>query len=270
MGRPWFSVAIDTEQNGKVLMDLQQKVGLITGGTSGIGLESAKRAFAAGMKAVAITGQNPERLEAAARELSALGEVLPLRWRAEELGDAALVPETVKKEFGSLDFVFANAGVCWGTPLGGLDGEAVQKQLLVNFTAPLVLLDGLIPLVSDGGSIILTTSCINQLGVPGYAAYSASKAALRSLARTMSAELLERRIRVNAIAPGPVATPIHSKIGLEQAELDDLKKQVASMVPLNRFGTTDEVVDAVVFLASDSSRFVLGEEIAIDGGWTNL
>ncbi|MEM7474819.1 MAG: SDR family oxidoreductase [Planctomycetota bacterium] len=120
------------------------------------------------------------------------------------------------------------------------------------------------------GAVMLATSCPNQLGVPGYAAYSASKAGLRSLARTLSAELMSKDIRVNSIARGPFEMPIHSKYGISGGELDAVKQQIASMVPHKRFGTTDETVDAVVFLASESSRYMRGEEISIDGGWTNL
>lgn len=251
-------------------MQLTDKIGLITGGTSGIGYATAQRAFAAGAKSIVITGQNEERLATAEKSLAEFGEVTAIRWRADDTDDTKRLVATLKAKYGSLDFAFANAGVCWETPLGELDADAIQKQLMVNFTGPLVLLDALVPLMDTGGSIILTTSCLNQLGVPGYAAYSASKAALRSLARTMSAELKGEGIRVNTIAPGPFETPIHTKYGIDAEQLVEVKKHVASMVPLGRFGQTDEITDAIVFLASDSSRYMLGEEITIDGGWTNL
>ncbi len=251
-------------------MNLEGKVGLITGGTSGIGLASAKRALNAKAKTVIITGQNSERLELARQALSEIGNVEALQWRANATEDTQQLTEHIRNRGGSLDFLFANAGVCWATPLSQLDAAEIQKQLMVNLTGPLILVDALVPLMSNGGSVILTTSCLNQLGVPGYAAYSASKAGLRSLARTLSAELKDQGIRVNCIAPGPFETPIHTKYGLQDNELDEVKTQVASRVPLGRFGKTDEIVDAVVFLASDSSRYMLGEEIAIDGGWSTL
>lgn len=251
-------------------MNLQEKTGLITGGTSGIGFASARQALKAGARKIIITGQNPERLEEAQTALSQFGDVSAIRWRADKPEDSAALAETVREQHGRLDFVFANAGVCWDTPMGSIDAEQVQQQLMINLTGPLVLIDSLVALMKEGGSIILTTSCLNQLGIPGYAAYSASKAGLRSLARTLSTELMEKGIRVNSIAPGPFETPIHTKYGVAGSELDAVKQHVASLVPLKRFGNTDEIVDAVVFLASDSSRYMRGEEITIDGGWTNL
>ena len=251
-------------------MHLQDKVGLITGGTSGIGFETAKRAFQEGAKGIVITGQNPERLAGAEKALSEFGDVTAVRWSAEDPEDTGNLARVLKEQFGSIDFAFANAGVCWPTPLGELGADAIQQQLMVNFTAPMLLVQALVPVMDKGGAVVLTTSCLHQLGIPGYAAYSASKAALRSLARTLSAELMDRNIRVNTIAPGPFETPIHGKFGMPDAELREAKKHVASFVPLGRFGQPEEIVDAAVFLLSDGSRYMLGEEISVDGGWSNL
>lgn len=251
-------------------MQLDGKIGLITGGTTGIGFETAKHALVHGAKAVAITGQNEERLTTARETLSAFGEVSAIRWRADEAEDSAHLAGVLKDRYGSIDFVFANAGVCWPTPVGEVDAAAVQQQMMVNFTGPLLLVQALVPVMDKGGAVVLTTSCLHELGIPGYAAYSASKAALRSLARTLSAELKDRGIRVNTLAPGPIETPIHGKFGMDPAQLREAKGQVASMVPLGRFGKTDEIVDAALFLASDGSRYMLGEEISVDGGWSNL
>jgi len=251
-------------------MHLKEKVGLITGGTSGIGFETAKRAFQEGAKAVAITGQNEERLEVAKQNLSSFGETIAIKWGAEKTEDNENLVNVLKSKYGTIDFVFANAGVCWPTPVGEIAADAVQQQLMINFTGPMLLIQDLLPLMSKGGAIALNTSCLHELGIPGYAAYSASKAALRSLARTLSAELMDRNIRVNTLAPGPFETPIHTKFGMEAAELDKAKEQVASFVPLGRFGQPEEIVDAAVFLLSDASKFMLGEEISVDGGWTNL
>lgn len=251
-------------------MHLKNKVGLITGGTTGIGYETAKRSFEEGAKAIAITGQNEDRLMAARESLSSFGDATAIRWRAEDADDTARLAGVLKDKYGSIDFAFANAGVCWPTPLGDLTADAIQKQFMVNFTGPMLLVQALLPLMSKGSAIVLTTSCLHQLGVPGYAAYSASKAALRSLARTLSAELKDRGIRVNTLAPGPFETPIHGKFGMAAAELDEAKGHVAAMVPLGRFGQPEEIVDAAVFLASNGSRYMLGEEISVDGGWSNL
>lgn len=251
-------------------MQLKDKIGLITGATTGIGLATAKRAFEEGATTIAITGQNKERLKQAEEELSAFGKVIAIQWRAEELNDTKELVKTLTEKVGRIDFVFGNAGVCWPTPIGELKAEDIQQQFMVNFTAPMVLIQSLVPLMDKGGAIALTTSCLNQLGIPGYGAYSASKAALRSLARTLSAELLEKNIRINTIAPGPIETPIHNKFGMEGTELDGAKSYVASLVPLGRFGETDEIANVAVMLLSDSSRYMLGEEINVDGGWANL
>lgn len=251
-------------------MQLDGKIGLITGGTTGIGFETAKHAFKQGAKAIAVTGQNEDRLASAKEALSSLGNVAAIRWRADEPEDTEHLAGVLKDKYGSIDFAFANAGVCWPTPLGDISAEAVQSQMMVNLTGPLLLVQALVPIMPNGGAIVLTTSCLHQLGIPGYAVYSASKAALRSLARTLSAELKDRGIRVNTLAPGPFETPIHGKFGMEAAQLQDAKGHVAAMVPLGRFGQTDEIVDAAVFLLSDGSRYMLGEEISVDGGWSNL
>lgn len=251
-------------------MNLTGKVGLITGGSSGIGYASAEQLLKNGAKTILITGQNQERLEQAKQSLSEFGDVVALVWKAEEPDSSKLLADQIQQSVDRLDFVFANAGVCWETPVGQLDANEIQRQLMINITAPMLLAEATVPLMINGGSIVLTTSCLNQLGIPGYAAYSASKAGLRSLARTLSAELMDKQIRVNAIAPGPFETPIHTKYGIEGAALDEIKSQVASMVPLKRFGNTAEIADAVAFLVSDSSSFMLGEEITIDGGWSTL
>lgn len=249
---------------------LENKVGLITGGSSGIGFEVAKQALIEGAKSVIITGQNEERLEVAVEVLSEYGSVLGVRWSAQETKDTVDLGKFVQEKYGSIDFVFANAGVSWTTPIGEIDAEAVQLQMMVNFTGPLMLVQTLVPHLNKGASVILTTSCLNQLGIPGYSAYSASKAALRSLARTLSAELMEKDIRVNTIAPGPFVTPILEKLGLEGKDLENMKEQVASMVPIGRMGQPHEISQAVVFLASDGSHYMRGTEINVDGGWATL
>lgn len=252
------------------MMHLKGKVGVITGGSTGIGFETARRALEEGAKAIAITGQNEDRLMIAQENLSAFGEVTAIRWRAEETDDTEHLVDVLKDTYGTIDFAFANAGVCWPTPIGNIAAEETQKQFMVNFTGPMLLIQALVQIMNKGGSVVLTTSCLHQLGMPGYGAYAASKAALRSLARTFSAELKDHGIRVNTLAPGPFETPIHEKYGLEATQLDEVKGQVASMVPLGRLGLPNEIVDAAVFLASDGSRYMLGEEISVDGGWSNL
>ncbi len=251
-------------------MQLNNKIGLITGGSTGIGFATAKRALIEGAKAVAITGQNEKRLKMAYNQLSEFGEVITVHWSAESTEMTQQLISTLKNHYDSIDFAFLNAGVCWPTPLGEVAADDIQQQFMINFTAPMLLTQALVPLMKDGGAIALTTSCLHQLGMPGYAAYSASKAALRSLARTLSAELMEKNIRVNTLAPGPFETPIHTKFGMDEASLTEMKKQVSAMVPLGRMGELEEIAGAAVLLLSDNSRYMLGEEISVDGGWSNL
>ena len=251
-------------------MQLQDKVALVTGGTTGIGRAAAERFLAEGAAAVVITGQDEARLALAAREMGEANRLHAVRWRAEMPEDAAAVAEAVRVRHGGLDVLFANAGVTWPAGLGAIDAEAAQRQFMVNVTGPLILVQALAPLIREGGSVVLTTSCLDVLGMPGMGVYAASKAALRSLARTLSAELAERGIRVNAIAPGPVETPIYGKLGLPEEQLAEMAKGIVAQVPAGRFGRPDEIASAVAFLASDGSSYMRGAELAVDGGWSTL
>ena len=248
-------------------MQLQGKTALVTGATTGIGRAAAERFLEEGVAHLFVTGQDEGRLEAARAELDqGGGRVTALRWRAEEVTDGEAVRAAIERKAGRLDVAFVNAGVCWPAPFGTIDAAEAQRQFMVNVTGPLMLMQAVSPLVSEGGSIVLTTSCIDVMGMEGMAVYAASKAALRSLARTLSAELRDRRIRVNAVAPGPIETPILAKLGMGT---DDLAAMI-ELVPARRFGQPGEIAGAVAFLASDASRYVLGEEINVDGGWANL
>ena len=251
-------------------MQLQGKIALITGATSGIGRATAERFLEEGVEGLVVTGQDEGRLDELHRALADHAHVLAVAWRAEEAADSAALAEAVRERFGRLDVVFANAGVTWPAPLGQIDAAQAQRQMMVNVTAPLILVQSLAPLMGEGGSIVLTTSCLNEVGMPGMAVYSASKAALRSLARTLSAELKDRGIRVNAVSPGPIETPIYGKLGMSEEQLDEMARGILAQVPAGRFGTAGEVAGATLFLASDASRFMLGEEIALDGGWSTL
>ena len=166
--------------------------------------------------------------------------------------------------------VFANAGVTCPGPFGEITADAVADQFAVNFTGPLLTIEALAPLMPQGGSVIVTTSSLDRAGIPGMAVYSASKAALRSLVRTFAAELAERGIRVNSIAPGPIDTPIYAKLGMPDEQLQGMSEFILTKVPQGRFGKPEEIAGAVVFLASDASSYMLGEEITIDGGWNSL
>ena len=253
-------------------MQLQGKIALVTGGTTGIGRASAEQFLREGAAAVVVTGQNEERLSEAKDALAGLGlgRVDAVLYRAEEAEDAAALAGKVRDLHGRLDIVFANAGVTWPAPIGQIDAAEAQRQFMVNTTAPLILVQALVPLMVKGGSIVLNTSCLDVLGMEGMAVYSASKAALRSLARTLSYELRPQGIRVNAVAPGPTATPIYSKLGMTDDALAEMSEGMKGIVPAGRFGEPDEIAGAVTFLASDASRYMLGEQIYVDGGWANL
>ncbi|WP_299302068.1 SDR family oxidoreductase [uncultured Litoreibacter sp.] len=252
-------------------MQLQDKIAVITGATSGIGYAAAERFIAEGVKTLVITGQDEARLDAARSKL-ANGDtnVVAIRWRAEHAEDSLALSQHLKAEFGSIDILFANAGVTWPAPLGQIDAARAQAQIMINFTAPLMLVQSLAPLMNAGGSIVMNTSCLDELGMPGMAVYSASKAALRSATRTLSAELGEQQIRVNAVAPGPIETPLYGKIGMTEEQLAEMASGIVAQVPAGRFGTAEEIANAVLFLASDASSYMRGAEIAVDGGWTSL
>lgn len=252
-------------------MQLKNKIAVVTGATTGIGRAAAERFIAEGVKTLVVTGQDEARLETARTELAANGaHVLAIRWRAEHAEDSATLAERLKAELGHIDILFANAGVTWPAPLGQIDAAQAQAQMMINFTAPLMLAQAVAPVMNSGGSIVMNTSCLDELGMPGMAVYSASKAALRSATRTLSAELMEQGIRVNAVAPGPVETPVYSKLGMTEEQLGEMASGIVAQVPAGRFGTPDEIAGAVLFLASDASSYMRGAEIPVDGGWTAI
>jgi len=246
---------------------LAGKTILVTGGTTGIGLATAKLFQQEGAR-VAITGLNQERLDKAASEIG--GETLALRADASILEETTHMVTAIKDALGGLDAVFANAGVTIPMPVANVDEEHIHKQMGINFNGVFFTVQKALPIMRDHGSIILVTSCLNQMGMPGMSIYAASKAAVRSLARSLSAELGDRYIRVNAISPGPVDTPIYSKLGMPTEQLSQMAQQLQSKIPMSRFGQPEEIAKAALFLASDDSSFVLGEEITVDGGWSNL
>jgi NAD(P)-dependent dehydrogenase (short-subunit alcohol dehydrogenase family) len=252
-------------------MQLQGKTALITGATSGIGRATAKQFLDEGAARVFVTGQDTGRLESMRADLDAGdSRMTALRWRAEEIEDAEAVRADIERDRAKLDVVFLNAGVTWPAPFGQIDPVEAQRQFMVNVTAPLTLLQTLSPVIADGASVVMTTSCLDVMGKEGMAVYSASKAALRSLARTLSAELRDRRIRVNTVAPGPIQTPIYGKLGLPEGDLDAMTAAMIDLVPVKRWGQPDEIAKVALFLASDASSFMLGEEVTADGGWSNL
>ena len=248
-------------------MKLNGKTVLITGGTTGIGLETAKLLHSEGAQVI-VTGVNPERIAAASAELGP--EVTVLYADLRKPGDLDAVIDIVRSRFRQLDILFANAGVGTVAPLEAVTEEQVDDQFSINFKGIFFTVQKAAPLMAKGGSIVLTTSFLNAVGAPGFSILSASKAAVRSLARTLGAELAPRGIRVNAVSPGPTATPFHGKLGLTDSELSEAAASIQSQIPLGRFGEAHEIAKAVLFLASDDASFITGTEIVADGGFAQF
>lgn len=246
---------------------LDGKIALITGGTSGIGFATAQLFVQEGAK-VAITGQNQERLEQASKALGA--EILAIRAEARSRPDLDKVFAQIEERWGKLDILFVNAGIAQFSPLLDVDETFINETMDINFKAALFTVQKAVPLMPENSSIVFNTSINNQMGMPYSGIYAASKAALRSLVRVLAAELLERGIRVNAVSPGPIKTSIISKTGVSQEQLEQITTKLQQSVPLKRFGQPEEIAKAVLFLASDEASFVLGEELVVDGGWTEL
>ena len=243
------------------------KLVLITGGTTGIGFATAQLFQAEGAQVI-ITGQDKERLDEAAQALGS--KVLALRVDIRSLAEIKAAMKQIEAAYGGLDIVFANAGITQAAPLAAVDEAHLTDQLNINFGGAFFTIQQAVPLMKAGGSIVVNTSCLDELGMPGMSIYAASKAALRSLVRTLAAELAPSGIRVNAVSPGPIDTPIYSKLGMTPQALGEMAAGIVGQVPLGRFGKPSEISQAVLFLASDESSFVLGEELAVDGGWSNL
>lgn len=239
---------------------------LITGGTTGIGLETARQFLSEGAE-VAITGMNDANLAAARRELGA--SVLVIKSNAANLEAQEVLVKKLKTHWGKLDVVFINAGVADFRLIERFNEEGFDRTLAVNTKGPYFLMQALIPILSKPSSIICNTSVNAHLGVPMSSVYAASKAALLSMVKTFSGELIGLGIRVNAISPGPVDTPIYSKLGMQADQIHMMKARMERQIPMRRLGTPVEIAKAVVFLASDESQFVVGSEIIIDGGLIN-
>ncbi|WP_029582862.1 SDR family oxidoreductase [Bradyrhizobium sp. URHD0069] len=248
-------------------MKLSNRIALVTGGTSGIGLEVAKLFRDQGARVI-VTGVDQTRLDAASRELG--GGVLVLRADLRLAGELDKVFDQIRQKFARLDVLFANAGVGLAATLDAVTEKQIDEQFAVNFKGIFFTVQKAAPLMAKGGSIVLTTSFLNAVGSPGLSILSATKAAVRSLARSLGAELAPRGIRVNAVSPGPISTPFHSKLGLSEKELREAAGAIQARVPLHRFGEADEVAKAVLFLASEDASFITGSEIVVDGGLTQF
>jgi NAD(P)-dependent dehydrogenase (short-subunit alcohol dehydrogenase family) len=246
---------------------LSEKVALVTGGTSGIGLATAKRFVAEGAY-VFITGRRQTELDAAESEIGK--NVTGIQSDVSKLADLDRLYATIKQEQGHLDVIFANAGGGELIPLGSITEEHFDKTFNTNVKGLLFTVQKALPLMPKGASIILNASTNSIKGIPAFSVYGATKAAVRSFARTWTLDLKERKIRVNAISPGVVPTPGYDHLGLNDEQLQEFVNSQAVTIPLGRVGTPDEIAKAVVFLASDESSFVNGIELFVDGGMAQI
>jgi NAD(P)-dependent dehydrogenase (short-subunit alcohol dehydrogenase family) len=242
---------------------LEGKVAVVTGGNSGIGLATAKEFVAEGAY-VFITGRRQAQLDAAVKEIGR--NITAVQGDVANLVDLDRLYSTVKAKKGRIDILFANAGVAELAPLGQITEEHFDRIFDTNVKGMLFTVQKALPLLPDGASIILNASIVASTGSPAFSVYSATKAAIRSFARTWIIDLKERKIRVNAISPGPIATPGLDGLTQTAGIGDQLRAGLLVGVPLGRFGTPDEIARAAVFLASDDSSFVTGTELFVDGG----
>jgi len=242
---------------------LQGKRTLITGGTSGIGLETAKQFLAEGARVI-VTGVNPDSIAKAQAELGP--EVPVLRADSASVAAQMELAQVIKEHYGQLDVAFLNAGVSVWLPIEEWTEDMFDRSFDINVKGPYFLMQALLPVFANPASVVLTTSVSAHAGADRSSVYAATKAALLNMSKTLSTELLGRGIRVNAVSPGPVETPLYDKLGIPEAYREQLNKEIAATIPLGRFGTSDEVAKAVLYLASDESRWTVGSEIVLDGG----
>jgi NAD(P)-dependent dehydrogenase (short-subunit alcohol dehydrogenase family) len=227
---------------------LKGKRALITGGTSGIGLETARQFLTEGAQ-VAISGKNEATLETVRKELG--GEALVIVSDASDVRDQNRVADTLRQAFGGLDTLFVNAGIADLKPIEQWDETAFDRTFAINVKGPYFLVQAVLPVFANPASIVLNASVNAHLGMPNTSVYGATKAALLSLARTLSGELIQRGIRVNAVSPGPISTPLYGKLGLSESGLKAAAASIQSQVPIGHFGKPSDIAHAVVFLASD-------------------
>jgi NAD(P)-dependent dehydrogenase (short-subunit alcohol dehydrogenase family) len=246
---------------------LERKIALVTGGNSGIGLATAKQFVNEGAY-VFITGRREPELAAAVKEIGT--NATGVQGDVSNLGDLDRLFAQIERQKGKLDIVFANAGVVKYAPLGTITKEFYNSIFNINVKALLFTVQKALPLLPDGASIILNASVVGSKGLPTNSVYSATKAAVRSFARTWTTDLKNRRIRVNAVSPGATDTPAARELLASSETGEQRLKMISNTVPLGRLGTPDEVAKAVVFLASDDSSFITGTELFVDGGFAQV
>lgn len=240
---------------------LSGKIAVVTGGNSGIGYAAAKD-FIENGATVIITGRDSKKVEEAAASLGATGIVAD----QSSLSDIENLAKNVESKFGKIDILFINAGIFAPAPLGSISEELFDNIMNINFKGAVFTLQSFLPVLKDGASVINLSSVNAYTGMTNTAIYGASKAALNSFTRTAATELAQRKIRVNAVNPGPVETPIFGKTGLPEEDLNAFASAIQQRVPLKTFGTPESIAKLVSFLSSDDAWFITGSEYNIDGG----
>lgn len=243
---------------------LTGKIAVITGGNSGIGYATAQKFIEQGATVI-ITGRSSEKVHKAADELRITGIVADVQ----NLTDTDKLVEQVKSDFGKVDILFVNAGIFAPAPIGQISEEMFDEQMGINFKGAVFTVEKFLPILNDGASIINLSSINAYTGMPNTAVYAASKAALNAYTRTAATELAPRQIRINSVNPGPINTPIHSKSGLPEEQINEFAQALQNRIPLKRFGQPEDIANLVNFLASDEASFITGAEYNIDGG-TNI
>jgi NAD(P)-dependent dehydrogenase (short-subunit alcohol dehydrogenase family) len=250
-----------------MMSKLQGKIAVITGGNSGIGLATAAQFVAEGAH-VFITGRRQKELDAA---VALIGRnVTAVQGDVSKLADLDRLYAQVAKEKGRVDILFANAGIGIAAPIGQITEHDFDQVFNVNLRGLVFTVQKALPLMPDGGSVLLCGSNASQAAFPGFGTYGATKAAIRSFARTWTMELKDRKIRVNVISPGPTDTPIWKNTNLPEEAVDEMKKQLVSMMPANEMGRSEDVANAASFLASNDGRFIRGIELFVDGGMASV
>jgi NAD(P)-dependent dehydrogenase (short-subunit alcohol dehydrogenase family) len=245
---------------------LSGKTALITGGSSGIGLATAKLFTNEGAR-VAVTGRDPESLSKAKLEMT---ELMAVQSDASSVAQIDALMKKIGERFGKLDVLFVNAGVAHAAPSEYVTEAMVDEMLAVNFKGAFFTVQKALPLLNQGSSVIVTTSLTNKMGSPGFGIYGACKAAQLSLIQTLGLELIGRGIRVNGICPGPIDTPMYGRVGLPKEMETGLKAVITGKSPIKRWGHPDEVARVALFLASEESSYIVGNEIVVDGGMNLL
>ena len=246
---------------------LENKVAVITGANSGIGLATAKLYLKEGAKVV-LSGRRQEALDEIAKDLE--GDFITVRADVSNIEDNEnLIKQTISK-YGKIDVLFLNAGIAPPSPTTDISEDHFNELINTNLKGPVFAVKAALPHITDGGTILFTNSVVHQRGFDGLSMYSATKGALRAYQRVLTSEVKSRGIRVNSIAPGPIDTPIYGKMGLPQEVVEEMGKGFAQMVPLGRFGTSEEVAKSALFLASDDASYINGVELEVDGGLSQI